>query len=156
MKIGIYKEIVISLFKPHLYHKLKELSVARVLAFNFITTLMTIIFLILLNFIIALLTRSFVGIGNYFDSFTLVALTTSVLYMVFGLFIGSILVSLLLLSIFRIKKKKLINYRNLFNYATHSLLICELLKNFVGAYVIVFALGYCIMAVSHETSEVST
>lgn len=153
MKINIFKEIEISLFKPHLYYKLKDMSITRIVSFNFITALISIIFLIIYNFFIALFTKTLLGFSKYLDTFTLQNFTTTYLYMVFGLFVSSIMVTFLFFIISHFKKMKSVKYYYLFNYSTHSLLICALLKNFLGAFVIVFALAYCLMAVSHDMSE---
>ena len=70
--------------------------------------------------------------------------------MVFGLTISSLALSGLLKLVMYWKKTKHVNYVYLFNYATHSLLICALLNKFVGIFVIVFALAYCTMAISKD------
>ena len=151
MKISILKELKISLFKPHLYFELKNLSFARILLFNFINALMAVLFSLILNFFVALFSEKIIWFGDYLQIITFKNLIITFLYMVFGLTISSLALSGLLKLVMYWKKTKHVNYVYLFNYATHSLLICALLNKFVGVYVIVFALGYCLMAVSKDT-----
>ncbi|BCZ46081.1 hypothetical protein psyc5s11_21480 [Clostridium gelidum] len=151
MKISILKELKISLFKPHLYFELKNLSFGRILLFNFINALMAVLFSLILNFFVALFSEKIIWFGDYLQIITFKNLIITFLYMVFGLTISSLALSGLLKLVMYWKKTKHVNYVYLFNYATHSLLICALLNKFVGVYVIVFALGYCLMAVSKDT-----
>ena len=151
MKISIIKELKISLFKPHLYFELKNLSIARILLFNFINALMAVLFSLILNFFVASFSEKIIWFSNYVQIITFKNLIITFLYMVFGLTISSLVLSGLLKLVMYWKKNKHVNYVYLFNYATHSLLICALLNKFVGVYVIVFALGYCLMAVSKDT-----
>lgn len=150
MKISILKELKISLFKPHLYFELKNLSFARILLFNFINALMAVLFSLVLNFFVALFSEKIIWFGDYLQIITFKNLIITFLYMVFGLTISSLVLSGLLKLVMYWKKIKYINYVYLFNYATHSLLICALLNKFVGVYVIVFALVYCTMAISKD------
>lgn len=151
MKISIFKELEISLFKPHLYYKLKKLSLIRIFLFNLINALVALLFSFICNFLIALFTKKLLGFSEYVGTFTLKIFMQTFLYMVLGLFLSSLVVSSLFLVISHLKKIKSVEYGYLFNYATHSLLICALLNNFLGRFVIIFALGYCLMAVSKDT-----
>ena len=151
MKISILKELKISLFKPHLYFELKNLSIARILLFNFINALIAVLFSLIFNFFIALFSEKIIWFSNYLQIITFKNFTITFLYMVFGLTISSLVLSGLLKLVMYWKKIKHVNYVYLFNYATHSLLICALSNNFLGIFVIVFALAYCLMAVSKDT-----
>jgi hypothetical protein len=150
MKISIFKEIKISLFKPHLYFQLKNLSFARILLFNFINAFIAVTFSLILNFIVGLFFRKITWFNNYLQVVTYKNVMIAFLYMVLGLTISSFVLSGLLKLIMYLKKVKHVNFIYLFNYATHSLLICGLLNKFVGVFVIVFALGYCTMAISND------
>lgn len=150
MKISILKELKISLFKPHLYFELKNLSFARILLFNFINALMAVLFSLILNFFVASFSEKIIWFSNYVQIITFKNLIITFLYMVFGLTISSLVLSGLLKLVMYWKKTKHVNYVYLFNYATHSLLICALLNKFVGVFVIVFALAYCTMAISKD------
>ncbi len=59
MKMSVLKELEISLFKPHLYYKLKNLSLIRILSFNVINALMALTFSMTSIFFIALFTKNF-------------------------------------------------------------------------------------------------
>lgn len=150
MKISIFKELKISLLKPHLYFELKNLSFARILLFNFINALMAVLFSLTFNFFVALFSEKIIWFNNYLQVVTFKNFIITFLYMVFGLTISSLVLSGILKLIMYWKKIKHVNYVYLFNYATHSLLICGLLNRFVGIFVIVFALGYCAMAISKD------
>lgn len=155
MKMSVLKELEISLFKPHLYYKLKNLSLIRILSFNFINALMALIFSMMSIFFIALFTKKMLGFSRYLATFTLQNSIVTFLYMVFGLFLSSLVITGLCLAINHIKKIKSVDYVYLFNYATHSLSICALLNNFVGPFVIVFALAYCFMGLSRSSDVVA-
>lgn len=154
MKMSVLKELEISLFKPHLYYKLKNLSLIRILSFNVINALMVLIFSMTSIFFIALFTKKLLGFSRYLATFTLQSFIATFLYMVFGLFLSSLVISGLCLAINHSRKIKSVDYIYLLNYATHSLLICALLNNFVGPYVIAFALAYCLIALSRSSNVV--
>lgn len=150
MKISILKELQISLFKPHLYFKLKDLSFARILLFNFINALITVLFSLIFNFFVALFSERITWFNSYLQIITFKNFIVTFLYMIFGLNISSLVLSGVIKLVMYLKKFKHVNYVYLFNYATHSLLICALLNKFVGIFVIVFALAYCSMAINKD------
>lgn len=150
MKISILKELEISLFKPHLYFKLKDLSFARILLFNFINALIAVVFSLILNFSVALFSEKIIWFSDYLQVITFKNFIIAFLYMVLGLNISSLVLSAVIKLVMYWKKIKHVNYVYLFNYATHSLLICGLLNKFVGIFAIVFALAYCAMAISKD------
>lgn len=150
MKISILKELKISLFKPHLYFELKNLSFARILLFNLINALIAVLFSLILNFFVALFSKKIIWFSNYLQIITFKNFIIAFLYMVLGLTISSLVLSGLLRLVMNWKRIKHLNYVYLFNYATHSLLICALLNKFVGIFVIVFALAYCTMAINKD------
>lgn len=150
MKISIFKELEISLIKPHLYFELKNLSFARILVFNFINALMAVLFSLTFNFFVAVFSGKIIWFSNYLQMIILKNVIITFLYMIFGLTVSSLVLSGLLKLVMYWKKTKHVNYVYLFNYATHSLLICALLNKFVGVFVIVFALAYCSMAISKD------
>lgn len=150
MKISILKELEISLFKPHLYFKLKDLSFARILLFNFINALIAVLFSLIVNFLVALFSEKIAWFNSYLQIITFKNFIVTFLYMVFGLNISSLVLSVVIKLVMDLKKIKQVSYVYLFNYATHSLLICALLNKFVGIFVIVFALAYCAMAINKD------
>lgn len=150
MKISILKELKISLFKPHLYFELKNLSFTRILLFNFINALIAVVFSLILNFSVALFLEKIIWFSDYLQVITFKNFIIAFLYMFFGLTISSLVLSGLVKLIMYWKKITHVKYVYLFNYATHSLLICGLLNKFVGIFVIVFALAYCAMAISKD------
>ena len=153
MKIGVFEEIKISLFKPKQYYKLKNISILRLLGFYIIVALISVVFTVASNFFIALFSKNILGFYRYLGTFfTLKNFTISFSYMVVGLFLSSIVISLLLIAINRFKKINGIKFRDIVNYATHSLLICAIFSRFVGAFVILFALGFCLIAVGAKNT----
>ncbi|PJI10201.1 MULTISPECIES: hypothetical protein [Clostridium] len=154
MNISIIDEIKISLFKPHKYNELKNESIFRIILFQGITVIISMLFLIVSQLLISIFTGKFSEFKVYLMGFTF----KNALITASTMFLDIMLVTLIISFIFKvaafIRKSNKLSFKVTFNYIAHSLLICSLFNRLFGPFVIMLVLSYYLMATKENIPDV--
>ncbi|WP_066020089.1 MULTISPECIES: hypothetical protein [Clostridium] len=150
MNMNIIEEIKVSLFKPYKYNEFKEESIFRIILFQGITVIISMIFLIVSEFFMSLFTGKLSVFKVYVSGFTLKNALITAFSMFVEIIIATFLISLLAKIVAHFRKSDKLSFRVTFNYIAHSLLICSLFNRFFGPFVALLALSYYLMAVKED------
>lgn len=156
MNMSIIDEIKMSLFKPHKYNELKDESIFRIILFQAITVIISMLFLIVSQFFISIFTGKFSEFKVYIMGFTLKNALVTASTMLLEIMLVTLLISSIIKVVAFIRKSNKLSFKVTFNYIAHSLLICSLFNSFFGPFVILLALSYYLMAVKESIPDLRT
>ncbi|MDK2805023.1 MAG: hypothetical protein PWR08_2025 [Thermoanaerobacterium sp.] len=148
--MGIIEEFKISIFMPQHYHKLKGESIVKLLRFDFVLTILGVLYLTLIKLILSLFTGNFHTFLDYYSQLSFKNIVSSLLFLYIGLIASSIVLSIIFYIVATLKKTKDLGFYDLIVYATHALTICIILEEFFGPLVIVLSIGYFLISISGE------
>lgn len=148
--MGIFEELIISLVKPQSYYKLKNESLVKIFRFQMIITFIGFIFLSLLQFIQSLFNKSL----TFYKNIEPLNMISTLIYMWLGILTASLFISFIFYLIDLFKKIDHLKFKDLYNYATHTLTICVFLGSFFGPFVIFFPISYYLLAVKGEKIKI--
>ncbi|GFZ34495.1 hypothetical protein CSC2_50210 [Clostridium zeae] len=144
--MNLLNELKISLFKPHLYHTLKGESFGKLLRFDLIVSIAGLILYTIMKGFKSVIYGNFDVFLLYYKTLEIPTLIGIVLYATIGVAFAALFLSGIF---FAYNKFKHINipFTNVYNYANHTLLIAVFISNLLGPFVILFTVGFYMMAV---------
>ncbi|WP_160680038.1 hypothetical protein [Clostridium sp. C8-1-8] len=148
--MNLLYELKISMFKPHLYHKFKDQPFGKLLKFDFLVAITGFIFFMFMKAIKGVIYGNFSSVINYYITFDVATILGIILYSAIGTAITALFLSFLFLGYNKFKHINNMSFSSIYNYATHTLLIAIFIGNLMGPFVILFILGYYIMAVKGD------
>jgi hypothetical protein len=129
---------------------MKDKKVVNILIFDIITSVVGFLFFMMSKLIIGIFTGNFRKILNYYLKYGPLNIISSILYMCIGLMFSALLLSAFFFIINKFKHRNNMRFYDMYNYATHMMLICVFLVNLFGPFVILIAIGYYMMALKGE------
>lgn len=149
-------EMKISLFKPQLYHKLKDMKFSILARFIFIVTIAEVIvtdmYTIFAGIVMGKLSQAVTEIlpGD------LVVFSGTIFWKWIIYMVAACIFAGIFWVISKFAKYKNMNFYKLYSYGAHILLLTILLKLFFGPFVMLLAIGYFFMAVKGEETGAVT
>ena len=148
--MNIFEEFKISFIKPQFYSRLRGESIPKILRFQVITTILAILYSMLLQFFIGAFTGKILVYVDYYKTLGSLSILVAIIYMWLGVLTSSLVIAIVYYIINLFKRVDHLNFKDLFNYASHVLIVCVIFAPFFGPLVILFAIGYYLMALRFE------
>lgn len=146
----LLEELKISMIKPQFYYKLKNQSLLKILRFQLITSIVGIMILFISQLIKSIF---FGGIGSFLSSYkniSLPYLIGTILYMWIGIVFTALILSVIFYAFSYFKASNNLNFKGVYNYIAHSLIVCALVAPFMGPFVIFIVISIYVYAAKAE------
>jgi hypothetical protein len=129
-----------------LYHTLKGESFVKLLRFDLIVSIVGLIFFVIIKGIKSVIYGNFDVFILYYKTLEIPTLIGIILYATLGVAFAALFLSVIFFGYNKFKHID-IPFTSVYNYANHTLLIAVFISNLFGPFVILFAVGYYMMAV---------
>lgn len=146
----LLEEFKISITKPQYYYKLKNQSLLKTIRFQLLTSIVGILVLFIAQFIKSIF---FGGIGSFLNSYKEIStpyFLGTILYMWIGIIFSALILSIIFYAFSYFKASNDLNFKAVYNYIAHSLIICALLAPFMGPFVIFIVISIYVYAAKSE------
>ncbi len=146
----IYEEAIISLMKPQYYYKFKNEPLSKIFRFQMLITLIGFAFSNLASLFKRVFNRNLPSLLNLYKAAGPLNVVLGLIYMWLGVLTASLILSFIFYTINLFRKVENLKFIDVFNYTTHTLIICAILGSFLGPFVIFFAFSYYFLALKGE------